>query len=85
LQEFNITIKDRPGRENLVADFLSRIPKIDDSLTVENQFPDEQLFDVTIKMSWYIDVENYLAAGKLPAHLSSRERKLIVQRSARFT
>jgi hypothetical protein len=30
-------------------------------------------------------VENYLGVGKLPAHLSSRERKLIVRRSARFT
>jgi hypothetical protein len=85
LQEFDITIKDRPGRENLVADFLSRIPKTDDSLTVEDQFPDEHLFVITTKPPWYADVENYLAAGKLPAHLSSRERKLIIQRSARFT
>jgi hypothetical protein len=84
LQEFDITIKDRPGRENLVADFLSRIPKTDDSLTVEDQFPDEHLFVVTTKPPWYADVENYLAAGRLPTHLSSRERKLIVQRSARF-
>jgi len=27
LQEFDITIKDRPGKENPVADFLSRMPK----------------------------------------------------------
>jgi hypothetical protein len=85
LQEFDITIKDRPGRENLVIDFLSHIPKTDDSLTVEDQFPDEHLFSITTKPPWYTDVENYLAAGKLPAHLSSRERKLIVQRSTRFT
>ena len=25
LQEFNITVIDRPGKENLIADFLSRI------------------------------------------------------------
>jgi hypothetical protein len=85
LQEFNITIKDRPGRENLVADFLSRIPKTNDSLIVEDQFPDKHLFVVTSKPPWYTDVANYLAAGKLLAHLSSRERKLIVQQSARFT
>jgi hypothetical protein len=36
LKEFDITIKDQPGRENLVADFLSRIPTIADSLTVED-------------------------------------------------
>jgi hypothetical protein len=85
LQEFNITIKDRSGRENLVADFLSRVPKIDNSLTVEYQFPDKHLFVFTIKMPWYADVVNYLAVGKFLAHLSSRERKLIVQHRARFT
>jgi hypothetical protein len=79
LQEFDITIKDRPGRENIVVDFLSRIPKTDDSLAVEDQFPDEHLFSVTSKPPWYSYVENYLAVGKLPAHLSSREKKLIVQ------
>jgi hypothetical protein len=43
LQEFDITIKDQPEREILIADFLSRIPKIDDSLTVEDQFPSPQI------------------------------------------
>ena len=52
LQEFNITIKDRSGRENLVVDLLSRVPKTDNSLTFEDQFPDENLFAVTIKMPW---------------------------------
>ena len=36
LQEFDITIKDQPERENIVVDFLSHIPKTDDSLTVED-------------------------------------------------
>jgi hypothetical protein len=85
LQEFDITIKDRPGRENIIADFLSRIPKTDDSLTVEDQFPYEHLFAVTTKPPWYVVVANYLTVGKLSTHLSSRERKLIVQRSIRFT
>jgi hypothetical protein len=85
LQEFDITIKDRPGRENLAADFLSHIPKTYDSLIVEDQFPDEHLLSVTIKPPWYADVENYLEVGKLSTHLSSRERKLIIQRSTRFT
>jgi VanZ family protein len=85
LKEFDITIKDQPRRENVVADFLSCIPKTNDSLAVEDRFPDEHLFVITTKPPWYADVENYLAMGILPAHLSSRERKLIVQRSARFS
>jgi len=49
LQEFDITIKDRPVKENPVADFLSRMPKPMDAATIEDQFPDENLFDVTLK------------------------------------
>jgi hypothetical protein len=85
LQEFDITIKYGPERENLVTNFLSRIPKIDDSLTVEDQFLDENLFFITTKPPWYADTTNYLAARRLLAHISSKERKLIVQCSARFT
>jgi len=85
LQEFDITIKDRPGKENPVADFLSRMPKPVDVAAVEDQFPDEHLFVVTIKTPWYADVANYLAVGKLPKHLIPNERKQIVQRSTRFS
>ena len=75
LQEFDITIKDRPGKENHVADFLSRTPKPADAATVEDQFPDEHLFAITIKTPWYADFANYLAVGKLPNHLTPNERK----------
>jgi hypothetical protein len=85
LQEFDITIKDRPGRENIVADFLSRFPKTNDSLTSEDQFSDEHLFVVGTKPPWYADVANYLAVGRLLTHLSSKERRLIIQRSEQFT
>ena len=70
LQEFDITIKDRPGKENPVADFLSRIPKPIDAAAVEDQFPDEHLFVVAIRTPWYADVANYLAIGKLRKHLT---------------
>ena len=84
LQEFNITIKDHLGKENLVPNFLSRILKVNDPLVVDDQFSDEHLFSMVNKASWYADVENYPVVGKLPKHLTIRERKLIVQRSARF-
>ena len=73
LQEFDITIKDRLGKENLVTDFLSRMPKPVDAATIEDQFPDEHLFTVTVKTPWYADVANYLAVGKLPKHLTPNE------------
>ena len=52
LQEFDITIRDRPRMENLVADFLSRDQRTDNVVVVEDQFPDEHLFSMTIKTPW---------------------------------
>lgn len=59
--------------------------KIDDSAAIEDQFPDEHLFVVTVKTPWYADVTIYLTMGKLPKHLTPNERKQIVQRSTRFS
>eukprot|EP00253_Pinus_taeda_P034324 PITA_34324 len=61
--EFDITVKDRPGKENPVVDFLSRMPKPVDATAVEDQFPDEHLYVVVVKTPWYADVSNYLAVG----------------------
>ena len=85
LQEFDITIKDQPGKENPIADFLSRMPKPIDAAAVEDQFLDEHLFVVVVQTPWYADVANYLTVGKLPKHLTPNERKQIVQKSTRFS
>ena len=75
LQEFDITIKDRPRKENPVADFLLRMPKPTDVEEVEDHFPDEHLFAITVRTPWYADIENYLEIGKLPKHLTLNEWK----------
>eukprot|EP00253_Pinus_taeda_P006951 PITA_06951 len=86
-EEFDIKIKGRRGKENpvAVADFLSRVPKTDDMVEVEDPFPDEHLFVVTMKTLWYANVVNYLVVGKLPKHLMPFERKLIVQYNTQFS
>jgi hypothetical protein len=84
LQEFDITIVDRPGKENVVADFLSRLTTNDDN-PVDDSFPDEYLFAVSAHSPWYADIANYLVAGKLPPHLSYREKKNIIHQSARYS
>jgi hypothetical protein len=85
LQEFDITIVDRPGKENVVVDFLSRLHVNDDNLPVDDSFPDEHLFAVSAHSPWYADIANYLVAGKVPPHLSPRERRKIIQKSARYS
>jgi len=84
LQEFDITIVDRLGKENVVADFLSWI-KSDDNNPVDDSFPDEYLFAVSAHSPWYANIANYLVAGKLPSHLSHREKRGIIQQSARYS
>jgi hypothetical protein len=85
LQEFDITIVDRPGKENVVSDFLSRLHINDGNFPVDDSFPDEHLFAVSSHSPWYADIYNYLVAGKVPPHLSPRERRKIIQKSARYS
>ena len=68
LQEFNITVLDRPGKQNTIVDFLSRIQNIKEDSPIEDKFPDEYLFVVTTQTTWFADVANYLVKGKLSSH-----------------
>ena len=47
LQEFDITIVDKPRKENVFAYFLSRLTHNDDDSPVEDSFPNEHLFTVS--------------------------------------
>jgi hypothetical protein len=72
LQEFNINIIDRPGKDNLVADFLSRMIHLRDNAPVEDNFPDEKLFVISTFTPWYANVAKYLVTGKMPQKFSPR-------------
>jgi len=85
LQEFNITMLDRPGKQNTVADFLSRIQNTKEDSPVEDKFPDEYLFAVTTKTPWYADIANYLVTGQLPPHLFPSEKRKIIQESSKYS
>ncbi|CAL8135446.1 unnamed protein product [Prunus armeniaca] len=64
LQEFDITIKDKKGVENVVADHLSRLV-FDESFEntpINDSFPDEQLFALS-ELPWFADIVNFLATG----------------------
>ena len=58
LQEFNITVIDRHGKENLVADFLSCIQPEDGTKPVDDTFPNEHLFVVSVQTPWFTDISN---------------------------
>jgi hypothetical protein len=85
MQEFNIIVLDRPGRENQVADFLSRLNNSGEIVHVSDNFPDEHLFAISVITPWYADIANYLSSGMLPSSFTSKEKKRIIKQSARYT
>lgn len=85
LQEFNITVLDRPCKENQVANFLSRLQNQGEVIPVEDYFLDENLFAIPIVNPWYADLANYLSTGKTPPYFTSMEKKRLVKQSARYS
>ena len=78
-------IIDRPGKENQVVDFLSRINTSGEDVPVRDSFPDENLFYISIKSPWFVDIANYLSSGKLPSYLSHTEKRQVIKQSARYS
>ena len=65
-QEFNLTIKDKEGVKNVVAEHLSRLvpATTSEGLPIGDTFPDEQLFAL-VHCPWYADKVNY-PTGQIP-------------------
>eukprot|EP00253_Pinus_taeda_P026011 PITA_26011 len=85
LQEFDITIVDKPGKDNVVTDFLSRIECDGEKTPIEDDFLDEHLFAVFANAPWYVDIANYLATGKVPRHLSYKKQRKIIHHSIKYS
>ena len=69
LQEFDITIVDKPRKSNVVANYLSRLHIDDEDPTpIEDTFLDEHLFHIEIHTPWYANISNYLATKKMPPY-----------------
>ena len=65
LQEFDLEIKDKKGSNNVIADHLSRLERIDGTEIAEI-YLDKQLFMLSVQTPWYADIVNYLAYGVMP-------------------
>lgn len=61
IQEFDITIVDKLGKDNIVTYFLSRMDTSDEGTPVEDSFPNEHLFAISTHTSRYGNITNYLA------------------------
>ena len=75
-----------PGKENVVADFLSRLnlPASEEGM-VDDQLLNEHLFTISVLSPWFSDIENYLVSAQFPPNLSSKEKSKIIRKSTPFT
>eukprot|EP00253_Pinus_taeda_P006346 PITA_06346 len=48
-------------------------------------FISKNMTPVSSHSPWYADIANYLVVGKLPSHLSHREKRKIIQQSAQYS
>ena len=78
LQEFDLEIKDKKGSDNVIVDHLSRMERPTEKeigTKIEKNFPDEQLFQVSVQLPWYADIVNYLACGIMPPDFSYQQKR----------
>ena len=77
LQKLDMEIKDKKGCDNMIVDHLSRIEKTTvtekDTKLAEN-FPDEQLFQLSFQSPWYADIVNFLDFRVMPPEFSYQQR-----------
>ena len=73
LKEFDLEIKDKKGNDNVISDHLSRLekPKEDErGNEIKENFPNEQIVQVSVQIPWYDNIVNFLAYGSMPLEFS---------------
>nr|GEX92292.1 reverse transcriptase domain-containing protein [Tanacetum cinerariifolium] len=80
LQEFDITILDKKGSENLAADHLSRLENphqdVFENKDINENFPLETLGSLTChNTSWFADIANFHAGNFIKKGLTSHQKK----------
>lgn len=85
LQEFDIRIIDKRGKDNVFFNFVPQLTNEGKAIPIEDHFPDEHLFAISTNSPWYANIANYLVVGKLPYHFSPKENKYIIKKSSRFS
>nr|GEU93813.1 hypothetical protein [Tanacetum cinerariifolium] len=80
LQEFDITIRDKKGLENLTADHLSRLENphndVFENKDINENFPLETLRSISSESTpWFADIANFHARNFIKKGLTSQQKK----------
>ena len=57
-----------------MADHLSCLVSVEDSIPLHDKFPDEQLLTLHDSILWYADIVNYLVIKRMPIGLSHSQK-----------
>ena len=72
LQEFDLYINDKKGKENSVADHLLRLHVLEGG-DISDTFLDEHLLAISSHAPWYAHIVNFIVTGLIPEALESFE------------
>ncbi|XP_057418803.1 uncharacterized protein LOC130713012 [Lotus japonicus] len=78
IKEFHLEIIDRRGKDNGVADHLSRLEGgACNPIPIQEEFPDEKLLAVCTEepLPWYVHFANFRVAGLIPHDLTWQQKK----------
>ena len=84
LQEFTFKIVLQPEKSHVSANHLSRIKLGEPPEGVNDDFPDVQLFHITVLPSWYARIREYLSTRRFPSEMPPNERRKLVLRRRTF-
>jgi len=83
---FDLTIVDKPDKENFISYFLSRLTFLArEEGMVYDQLPDECLFSILVLSQWFANIEKYFVSSQFPPNFSSKDKSKIVRKSTPLT
>ena len=86
LHQFDLTIVDKPSKENVFAYFLSRLTfPVGEEGMVDDKLLNEHLFAISFLSPWFSNIANCLVSAQFPPNLSSKKKNKILRKSASFT
>ena len=54
---------------------MERLAEEEKGIEIEENFPYEQLFQVSVQLPWYANIFNYLACGIMPPDFSYQQKR----------
>ena len=85
LQEFDHEVIVRKGKAHTNADFLSRLRGEKQEESVEDSFPDEQLFHIEGEATQYGEIIAFLLRMEIPPGMTYEQKAVFVHNMAPFT